>query len=216
MLRSAPPSQFSAYPIQNIDIPNLAVLKNEHTKHTFVASDHIVCVLIKTNVSRGSVSVWQVAPAESSSGPSQPRSLTSRTFTQFACTLLLHPACTPPPALHCPCTVPRPSVPTVVCSSACPPVAPWSGGGPPPGHHPPPGPRTQELLTLALVTLVLVRVRVWCEAACNSAPSTSTEAPRHGGWAGGAATHLHTHQHTGGRPQLPRIADSGNDVFLVL
>ena len=140
MLRSAPPSQFSAYPIQNIDIPNLAVLKNEHTKNTFVASDHIVCVLIKTNVSRGSVSVWQVAPAESSSGPSQPRSLTSRTFTQFACTLLLHPACTPPPALHCPCTVPRPSVPTVVCSSACPPVAPWSGGGPPPGDHPPPRP----------------------------------------------------------------------------
>ena len=134
----------------------------------------------------------------------------------YSCTLhALHPLhCTVPALLETPCT---PSwVPTVVCSSACPPVAPWSGGGPPPGHHPPPRARTQELLTLALVSLVLVRVRVWCEAACNSAPSTSTEAPRHGGWAGGAATHLHTHQHTGGRPQLPRIADSGNDVFLVL
>ena len=161
-----------------------------------------------------------------SSVPSQPRSLTSRTFTQIACTLHLHPACTPSPALplhcslllHCSCTATdllHPDVPTVVCCSACPPVAPWSGGGPPPGHHPPPRLRTQELAHTGRCHTGAGVVRVWCEAACNSTPSRSTEAPRHGGWAG-ATTHLHTHQHTGGRPQLGRTADSGNDVSLVL
>ena len=103
MLRSAQPSQFSTYPIQNIDIPNLAVLKSTHTEHTFVASGHIVSVLIKTNVSRGSVSVWQVAAAVSHLNPAAsllehlPRLPAPCTCTLHAL-LPLHCSCT---ALHC-------------------------------------------------------------------------------------------------------------------
>ena len=177
-------------------------------------------MLIKTNVSRGSVSVWQVAAAVSHLNPAAsllehlPRLPAPCTCTLHAL-LPLHCSCT---ALHCyrpPAHVLHPDVPTVVCCSACPPVAPWSGGGPPPGHHPPPRLRTQELAHTGRCHTGAGVVRVWCEAACNSTPSRSTEAPRHGGWAG-ATTHLHTHQHTGGRPQLGRTADSGNDVSLVL